>query len=196
MNNHHKTTVNKYTSLVQTYGYSHRALNWGSKNSQYLRFKTLAEIGGLQGSRILDVGCGLCDFYEFLTSKNIDVEYSGVDITPAMVAQSKLRFSALHLEVRDIVRQPLNATYDYVFCSGVFTYFSNPEEVTRFLMALVRLAEKGVAFNSLSSWATQIEEGELYLNPAETLEACRTLADRIVLRHDYLPHDFTVYLLQ
>jgi hypothetical protein len=57
-----------------------------------------------------------------------------------------------------------------------------------------RVCKKGVAFNSLSVWAENKEEGEFYADPLNTLGFCSRLIKKVVVRHDYLPNDFTVYL--
>jgi hypothetical protein len=51
-----------------------------------------------------------------------------------------------------------------------------------------------VAFNSLSAWATDQEAGEFYADPLRVVDFCRRITPRVVLRHDYHPRDFTVYL--
>jgi hypothetical protein len=38
------------------------------------------------------------------------------------------------------------------------------------------------------------EPGEFYADPVEIVRFCRSLTPWVVLRHDYLAHDFTVYL--
>ncbi|CDN13322.1 hypothetical protein RintRC_4207 [Richelia intracellularis] len=51
-----------------------------------------------------------------------------------------------------------------------------------------------MAFNSLSSWGTQKESGEFYADPLATVKFCRTLTPWVILRHDYMQHDFTIYM--
>src|SRR5688572_31025014 len=55
-----------YDALVARHGLSHKALDWGSRDSQELRFSVLAAIADLRGCSVLDVGCGLADFCAFL----------------------------------------------------------------------------------------------------------------------------------
>jgi len=56
------------------------------------------------------------------------------------------------------------------------------------------LATSAVAFNTLSTWAQDQEAGEFYADPLKVVEFCRTLTPWVVMRHDYHPRDFTVYL--
>ena len=59
---------------------------------------------------------------------------------------------------------------------------------------MYKRSRKGVVFNSLSSWASVHENGEYYANPLKVLEWCRKLSPWIALNHNYLQHDFTVYI--
>jgi len=56
------------------------------------------------------------------------------------------------------------------------------------------LATTAVAFNSLSAWAPDQEAGEFYADPLQVVDLCRRLTPWVVLRHDYHPRDFTVYM--
>ena len=57
--------VNLYSRLANEHGFDPRALNWGSRESQNLRFAVFAQVGRLDGASILDVGCGQGDFFFF-----------------------------------------------------------------------------------------------------------------------------------
>jgi len=70
-----KRTIEYFSSLVDRYGVDARSLDWGSRQSQHLRFSVLAGIGSMQGARILDVGCGLGDFYGWLREPGYECDY-------------------------------------------------------------------------------------------------------------------------
>jgi hypothetical protein len=91
---------------------------------------------------------------------------------------------------------PQEGACDYAFASGVFALRQvEPERFLREVVtALFRACRKAAAFNSLSAWAPTQEAGEFHADPLETLAFCRTLTPWVVLRHDYHPRDFTVYL--
>jgi len=56
------------------------------------------------------------------------------------------------------------------------------------------LCTSAVAFNSLSAWCADKDEGEFYADPFRTVNFCRELTPWVSLRHDYHSRDFTVYL--
>jgi ubiquinone/menaquinone biosynthesis C-methylase UbiE len=157
----------------------------------------LAGIGELRDCRILDVGCGLGDFAQWLAQHDIDVHYTGLDVTPAVIERAKRRLPQGRFFQGDILSVELpSAKFDYVFCSGIFTHRRrNPKA---FFHASIRrmfeLCRAGVAFNCLSAWAARKETREFHADPLETLRFCRTLTQWVTLRHDYHPGDFTIYL--
>ena len=84
-------------------------------------------------------------------------------------------------------------TFDYLIMSGIFT-FANQSIFEKILTDSFHISQKGIACNVLSTWGRQKEEGEFHADPIKTLEFCSKLTPKVVLRHDYLPHDFTIYM--
>jgi len=193
-NNH---IVEFYSDLVEKHGAAPQALDWGSLAAQEKRFAALAQIGSLEGRSVLDVGCGLADLWGYLQRQGLNVDYTGYDLTPAMIERAKQRYPSVRLEVRNLLDEPEPPSrFDYVLASGIFYLRRvNPmaylETMARRMFALSRL---GVAFNTLSVKALQQTPGEFYADPEAVRSLCLKIAPRVVIREDYLPHDFTVYL--
>jgi SAM-dependent methyltransferase len=194
-----KRNVQLYSDLVGKHGNDVRALGWGSRESQAKRFEVLAEIGKLRGASVMDVGCGLGDFYAWMKKKRLRVRYTGVDITPGMVDRARKRFPGAQFQVQDLLDGSRPAMlHDYVLSSGIFTHCGT--SAFDFLAAMVGrmfdLSKHAVAFNSLSAWAKKEEQepGEYYADPIKVVDFCRQLTPWVVLRHDYHPRDFTIYM--
>jgi 2-polyprenyl-3-methyl-5-hydroxy-6-metoxy-1,4-benzoquinol methylase len=193
-----KKNIRYFTSLTTKYGIDIKALDWGSLESQQLRFAVLSQVGVLNGTSVLDVGCGMGDFYNWLQKKGFDIKYTGIDITPKMIEISRKRFPGICFEQKDLldVKKKTFKSYDYVFTSGIFTYRQN--EPFDFLKEMVKqmfkICRKAIVFNSLSCWAETKVDGEFYADPIKTLIFCRFLTPWVVLRHDYHPRDFTIYM--
>jgi SAM-dependent methyltransferase len=189
--------VRLYTKLLEEHGNDVRTLGWGSRESQAKRFGVLSEIGGIKGASVLDVGCGLGDLYGWLRGNKLRVRYTGVDITPRMVERGRKRFPRVRFDICDLLDPTCRlAPHDYVLSSGIFTH--SGASAFEFLRAMVHrmfdLSKQAVAFNCLSGWAKEREPGEFHADPLEVVSFCRTLTPWVVLRHDYHPRDFTVYL--
>jgi SAM-dependent methyltransferase len=189
--------VNFYSGLVRRYEGDPRALDWGSRDSQALRFSILAQVARVEGASVLDVGCGVGDLLEYLRLKEVSVDYTGYDLTPEMIQSARRRFPEHRFETRDLLmEQEPTELFDYVLASGIF--YLRQYEPMRYLESMARrmfaACRKGVAFNTLSIMASQRAPGEFYADPADVLKMCLEITPSVAVRHDYLPHDFTVYL--
>lgn len=189
--------IQYYSGLLKKHGDDAKALDWGSRASQEVRFSVLTQIGNLNGFSVLDVGCGLADLYAFMEHRGINIDYMGCDITPQMIERARKRFPELRLEVLDILAEPEpTERFDFVLASGIF--YLRWENPLAYLEAMVsrmfKLCRRGMAFNTLSTEAPQREPAEFHAEPIQVLEACMGITRNVVLRHDYLPNDFTVYL--
>ena len=185
-----------YIDLHTKFGNNIKTLNWGSKESQYRRFNILNQIGDLQNQSLLDVGCGFADLYDFLKDKKIEVNYTGLDITEPILEDARKKFPLVKFINDSLLNLPESSMFDYVFASGIYTYRSEKEyeyieDMTKSMFAH---CIKGVAFNCLSQWADTKDEGEFYADPCTIIEIGHKLTKRLVMRHDYQPNDFTIYL--
>ncbi len=187
-----------YSNLFKKNKKSYLSLNWGSIESQELRFKVLVEISNLENKSILDIGCGLGDFYKWLKRNNYNVEYFGVDITPDFIRSAQEEYGNDLFICEDFISSDFfkKDGFDYVFASGIFaTYIENPLEIYKqYITRMWEIAKFGVAFNSLSDWGENKEKEEYYADPIEIIRFCRSLTHKIVFKHDYHPRDFTIFL--
>jgi ubiquinone/menaquinone biosynthesis C-methylase UbiE len=192
-----KKNINIYTSLLEKYGEDYRALDWGSKESQELRFKILAEIGLNFGDSVLDVGCGLADFYSWIKNNVDGINYSGLDITPEMIDKSKKRFPKIEFKQGTIHDENIsNQNFDFIFASGIFV-FRKKEPLSYMKKTIKKMYDisiKGVAFNSLSHFSPNKSKNEFYADPSEIFQYCMSISSKVILRHDYHLSDFTIYL--
>lgn len=185
-----------YDRLVERYGGSHHALDYGSRKSQRIRFDVLASGLALADKRVLDVGCGMADFKSYLDERGIACTYAGVDASARMVAEARKRHEKVALTVGDILAPGIGTPCDVALANGIFYLLGERADVLQreIIEHMWELAEDAVAFTSLSSWAPEQSEGEYLADPIALLRFCRTLTPWVRLRHDYLPHDFTIFL--
>lgn len=188
--------INYYTNLITKYGIDVRALDWGSCESQQLRFTILSQIGNLNGRILLDIGCGLGDFYGWLKKSGIIMEYTGIDITPKMIEIARQRFPEARFDIVNLLEKNEIGSFDFVFASGIFAHRQTDSLLVfkTMITKMFAICRKGVAFNSLSNWADNKEGNEFHADPLETIAFCHTLTPWVVFRHDYHPRDFTIYM--
>ena len=182
-----------YAPLVSKCGDSYRAVDWGSSSSQHKRFDILLNSTDWQHKRILDVGCGVGHLAGYLDKHGFDGCYLGVDMVPEMIQKCRNYHKAHDFESIINLEEAKSFDADLVIASGLFT-FADQQRFKQTISQLFDLTSDVLAFNSLSSWAKNQVQGEFYAHPITTFEYCSTLSTCVTIRHDYMPHDFTVYL--
>ena len=208
--------IDYFEGLLAKHGENYLALDWNGPESQKLRYEILKEIFvyGKRASNIsvLDVGCGLGDLFGFFKSERLlaqhKIRYTGLDIAPKMLEAARRKYPEAGFELKDILEEKDVPKADYIFCSGIFNirtidYKSHLVHVRSMLQRMFELANCGVAVNFLSEGALPLSDPEglnsgryFYFKPEEILGYCRSIGGRFMLRHDYHPGDFTVYLLK
>jgi SAM-dependent methyltransferase len=194
-----RTVLDFYAERWEQFGYDTRSLGIGSRESQEIRFSVLTQIADLQGASILDVGCGFGDLLSYLEGKGIAVRYSGLDLQPAFIEEARRRHPAGDFHCADIERFEPSAHFDFVFVSGTFNVkFREDQEawVFRMLRKMFSMAERGVGINLLSTYydPDHYREDMFYVSPERAFTEAQAITRRVTLRHDYLPHDFTLFL--
>lgn len=213
---HNQAQIDYFEGLLDQHGENHLALDWNSPNSQKLRYQVIKEllVYGHKSANIsvLDVGCGFGDLYGFLKAEGLlkrqRIKYRGVDIAPKIINVAKKKYADANFLVQDVLADRSIKKVDYVFCSGIFNIrtmdrVDHFEFVKNMLLRMYDLVNYGVAVNFLSEGALPLSDPEdlnsgryFYFQPEEIVKFCRFFASRQILRHDYHPGDFTVYLLK
>ena len=182
-----------YGPLVAQHGATHAAVDWGSARGQEARFRVLLEAGDVETARVLDLGCGVGHLVDALKARKFCGDYCGLDLVPEMVGTAKARHDGWNFREGSLDAVPARFRPDYVVGSGLFNVASQ-RRLEETVAAMFATTRRVVAFNSLSNWGDRGQRGEFRADPAKVFAFCRRLTRRVVLRHDYLPHDFTVYL--
>lgn len=182
-----------YAPLVERHGGTYQSVDWGSARGQELRFRVLLEGGDFASSRVLDVGCGVGHLVDYLERRGFGGRYLGVDMVPEMVATARRRHPGWDFVEGTASPDISDFKPNYVVASGLFT-FATPKRVEQTIASMFSLTSRVLAFNTLSTWGDTKVPGEFHADPLRLLEYCRALTRRVVLRHDYMPHDFTMYL--
>ena len=174
------------------YGDDHKSLGWSTEKSQVTRFEILKQIPGFEKNHsVLDVGCGHGDFCRFLEN------YKGIDIRESVIKIAEKKYPGFNFETKSIFEE--NNMYDWVFGSGIFGFNRKDwsENVLENLSEMFKKSTKGVAVNFLSSLSTGITDSEMkYSSVCEVSNLISQITRNFVIRHDYRPNDFTVYIFK
>ena len=193
-------TIKRYSERLKKFGTSDEALGW-TRNNNKTRFEVLTKEwqNELDNSTILDYGCGFADYYGFLLTMNIlPSKYFGLDINSDLLAIAKERYNEIEVLVGDVDSLKGIENVDFSFISGVFNHKLENQNEKEFIKDTIEKVfskcDKGLAVNFLSDKVEYQTEHNHNSNPGEILEFCFSLTNNIVLRNDYMPFEFTVFL--
>ncbi len=186
-------------------GFHPNALFWSDKTVQELRFDILLQCGLRSADSVLDVGCGFGDLGAYLQQKNRQVAYTGIDISPELLAEGKRQYPDLTLIEADLLDfNPKPQSFDFVLLSGVLNrHFmgNNGAESARdyaftVISTMFKTCRKGIAFNLLDArheWTAKRWDLQSF-HPDEITHFISKLTDNYQLIDDYLENDFTLYV--
>ena len=187
--------IERYNKRLEQFGYSPKTLGW-PKGRQNLRFYILLNHWDINGKDILDFGCGFGDMYGYLKEKNYKANYFGIDINKNLISEGRKKYPEAALEPIDVFSEGFYGNYDYIYSSG--THNTKISDNWKFVEKTFELfnghAKLGFALNFLSDKVDFKEEGAFYYNPSRMLDIAYKYSNRIVLRNDYMPFEFTVFV--
>jgi len=147
------------------------------------------------------VGAGAGHLYDFLKEKHLDVDYSGSDLSTAMVEAAREHHSGVRFDRWDILVEPDLPSYDVLVCSGLFHVKLDQDEATwwkfvrQMICRMYEMCRVGIAFNMISDQVDFRMEDLYYSNPGKTLDFCRDqLSRHVTVRHDYPLYEYTTYV--
>jgi hypothetical protein len=190
-----------YEQRLRQHGPSARGMDWKDEQSQRLRFSVLCEVCDLGGRSVHEVAAGAGHLLDYLRERGIAAEYSGSDLSAAMVEAARRRHPGQRFEKLDILREGASRSHDVVLCSGLFhVRLQHPEEawrrfVEQSLRRMYAMCRHAIAFNLMSDRVDFRSPNLFYSDPEQMLAWCRReLGPHAVLRHDYPLHEYTIYV--
>jgi SAM-dependent methyltransferase len=189
--------VSFYSKNLLLHGDRPEALRW-SPVGQRIRYRVLLDIvPDLNGKKALDYGCGKGDLYDYIKENSIDIDYTGIDINPELVKLAKEKHPDAAFGVTDVEEKPLTEHFDIAFICGVFNNRVQgvEESMLNVLSKLFEITDEALAINALSSHSKYKGVEMNYTSPEElSFFVEENLTPHYILRQDYLPGDFTMFL--
>ena len=166
-----------YQEAVKKYGGTFDATLWRSREGQVLRFKSFTSRIDFNRVSILDIGCGVGDFAQFLIESDLTFDrFHGIDAMEPMIETAQDRnLSKCTFETCDVVtRYEIMLGYDWITCSGTLNAMKQ-SEATDLIDAAFQACYIGVAFNFLSNQSGRDASSE-NLDPASRFDTNAMLA--------------------
>lgn len=192
--------IDRYTARFIQHGVDARTLNVGDPEKYARQHAIHASIGPLDGTTILDIGCGLANFYEFIRQRHANVQYIGYDVVEPFIKANQERFTNAQFRLFDISRDAIVDRFDYAIMCQVFNNkYKDADNVDVLRSALTKAfsaADRGVSVDMLSTYVSYRDENLFYYSPEEIFAFAKSLTRYVSLLHGYLDHHFTIQLLK
>jgi SAM-dependent methyltransferase len=180
-------------------------VDWGSDESKLLlRYdKMLSVVDRVAGNKrsLLDVGCGYGGLQSYANNKNIDLDYTGIDVAGNMIEWAVANVPSGNFIQGDILDYKFDRQFDYVVCNGILTQKLETagREMDQFAAQLIRrmfsLCTIGIAFNVMTTKVNYFSNNLYYRNPAELFSWCLSeISPHLKLDHSYPLYEYTIYI--
>lgn len=184
----------RYNQRLDEHGYSPKTLGW-DKNRHWLRYHILLSQWDFNGASVLDFGCGFGDMYAYMKEKGVGAQYTGVDINERLIEQGLKIYPDLDLRATDIFETD-PGQFDYALSSGVHNLKikDNKSFIEATFEKFSQISTKGFALNFLSNKVQYELEHIYHVDPAYILDLAYKYSNKVVLRNDYMPFEFTIFV--
>lgn len=192
-------TVNRYNKRLEEFGISEKALGWGEKGRAKLRYEILLSQWNFDKKSVLDFGCGFGGMYDYMLSKNISgFKYTGIDINENFIniAKNTHHNENANFSVANLLTDKLEGEFDFILSSGVFNHQleNNKKFIESCFEKFNEYARLGFAINFLSDKVAFKYDYTYHSNPLDILELAYKYTNNVVLRNDYMPFEFTIFV--
>jgi len=182
-------------------------LGWNSTEEQETLFFALQLFYDVNSS-VLDVGAGRGDLYGYMKNLYLDTWdpslYSGIDFNSYLVDVGKQKFPEANLEVGDLFSIDESVRYDWCMANGVFNLkianYDMDEYTKSAIDKMYNIAEKGIAFNLLTSYDDSMSEEVIdaihKFDAGEYLNYLTEKYGKVICRADYFPGDVTFFIFK
>lgn len=202
--------VKYYEKCFDIYGDTHKGVDWPNAKDAEIRYKIMLEGVGVNIRSntnvisILDYGCGLGHFLEYLQEQSTysQLRYEGCDASEKMIRHCQSKFGKnIFFKCSSDGKIKKQTLYDYIVCNGVFTEKRDYsfEEMLRYsteiIFSLFSKCQNGLIINFMST-NVDWQRNDLFHLPLDTISAfiSKNMSKHFVIRNDYGLHEYTIYI--
>ena len=192
----------RYSTRFLNFGYSEKAVGWGDKGRQRLRYEVLLSYWGpCDGLSIVDLGAGFGDgckpFFDCGGG-----HYLGLEFLTEFVEIGKKQFinygEKFELCQSNIGELEIFPEADLIIGSGLFNSkfksSDNYEFIEETLFKAFSACKKGISFNFLSDKTDYKEQYIFYSDLTKISNIVEKLSRNFCIKKDYFPFEFSIYI--
>ncbi len=192
-NKNRNEVITHYNELFEKFGIDPASLG-EPKGRTKLRFDVMTKIGNLNNCKILDVGCGFGYLVTYLKKYKKNIKYTGVEINSDFIKIAKKMHPNHRFQERDIEKKKFKEKFDWVFGIGLASKVDSYSYLESILKEMINISNKGVVMNFITDYVDFKNKGTFYTSPEKIFKIAKKFSKRVVLRHDYLPFEFCIYI--
>jgi SAM-dependent methyltransferase len=112
-----------YDKCFKEHGNNNLGVDWPNYEDTLTRHQVMLELIKEENCSLLDFGCGLGHFQEYINTLPIlnSIIYSGLDINESFYNACKIKYPHLDFYHIDILQENNLPNFDYIICNGTFT---------------------------------------------------------------------------
>jgi len=190
--------VRRYQQRIAEHGPTFASLNSGSEAKQAIRHSVHASALRGANPEILEIGCGLADFYRYLLHHKRNCSYHGYDIVPEYIDECRRACPHAKFTLRNVFIQGIEGTFDTVVMSQVlnnrYQKSDNMQVMQRALELAFEHTRVSVSIDMTSTYVDFRNPDLFYYPPEEIFHIAKAISPRVLLRHDYRAFEFCVQL--
>ena len=96
--------------------------------------------------------------------------------------------------MRDIEKNKITKKFDWVFAIGTTNKAGSYDYIENTLIEMLKISKQGIAMDFMSTYVDFKRKGSFHVSPERIFKIAKKLSKRVVIRHDYLPFEFCVYI--
>jgi len=193
-----ETVKKRYQDRIEKFGVSFDSLNSGDEEKQLVRCNVHLSAINKEKSHLLDIGCGLGYFYDFLLKNHHNIKYTGYDIMNDYILFCKDNFVNADFYCRNIFENGISGVYDTIVMSQVLNNRYSNSDNMEVMCNAIELAFKhtttSVSIDMMSSYVDFMSPELYYYKPEEIFKFAKSLTKKVRLLHEYRPFEFCIQL--
>ncbi len=194
MINYNKVFYNK--QIKKNFNKNYKIVGWGSKRSQEIRFKNIIKYFDKDQFSVLDIGCGLGDFYKFLKSKKIKFKYTGLDLNKFFIEECKKKYKSANFINTNFLNFKFKTKPDYIITSGSLNLPQDNYELffKKVINKMYKNCNEKCIFNVLSGSSKKIYPFSAYADISKLSKFIDGISNYYLIDKSYLKHDISIIL--
>ena len=193
-----------YENDLEKFGKNHRGVGWKKKKDAIKRYEIMSKLilNKKRHCSLVDLGCGLSDFYRYLKDKKFKINYTGIDISKKMISVSKKRFPRNRYYCLDILSNPDKISkVDYFVINGLFTQKDNYSNslMFNFLKSIIKISSQkikvGLAFNIMSESVDWKNKKNFYVSIKKITDfIIKNISKNFIINHNFGLYEYKIYI--